>query len=198
MSDLFFTSDEHYNHANILKFCNRPFKNTQEHIEESIKRHNSVVPKGARVIQCGDMFWRTTTLKQALDIINNLNGQHYFIWGNHDELMEKNPVLRQNFIWCKDIAKIDHPLLVKPLVVCHYAMHVWRNSHKGAYHLYGHTHANLPEQNNLSFDCGQDAWDYTPVSVEQVIEKMEKKKRVGAEDPMIPIMNKQIWEGKDA
>lgn len=197
MSDCYFTSDEHYGHENILKFCNRPFKNVYQHIDESIKRHNTVVPKGARVYHGGDLFWRTLPLKTALDIVNALNGQHYFIWGNHDELMEKNPVLRQNFIWCRDIAQIDHPLLSKPLVMCHYAMHVWRNSHKGAYHLYGHTHANLPEQKNLSFDCGQDAWNYTPVSIEQVIEKMKLKEAMGARDAMMPVIEKQKWENKD-
>jgi calcineurin-like phosphoesterase family protein len=198
MSDLYFTSDEHYGHANVIRFCDRPFKHINEHIEESIKRHNAVVPKGARVIHLGDMFWRTLPLKTAIDITYALNGQHYFIWGNHDELIEKNKILRDRFVWCKDIAQIDHPLLTQKLVVCHYAMHVWRNSHKGAYHLYGHTHANLPEQKNLSFDCGQDANDFTPISIEGVIERMKKKSALGHEDAMIPIMKKQRWEGKEA
>jgi calcineurin-like phosphoesterase family protein len=197
MSDLFFTSDEHYGHENIIRFCNRPFKNTYEHIEESIKRHNAVVPKGARVYHNGDIFWRTLPVKTANDIIHSLNGQHYFIWGNHDELLEKNEYLRDQFIWCRDLAQVDHPLLEKQLVLCHYAMCVWRNSHQGAYHLYGHTHGQLPEQKNLSFDCGQDAWDFTPVSIEQVIEKMKMKISLGHEDPTMPRLRKQIWEKKD-
>jgi len=193
MSDCYFTSDQHYGHENIIKFCNRPFKNSWEFIEHSVKTHNEIVPKGARVFHNGDLFWRTLGLKAALDIINALNGQHYFIWGNHDELIEKNKVLRDQFVWCRDIAQVYHPKLDKPLVLCHYAMYVWRNSHRGAYHLYGHTHGNLPEQNNLSFDCGVDAWDYKPVSIEEVIEKMERKKAKGAGDPMLPIIKKQVW-----
>jgi calcineurin-like phosphoesterase family protein len=76
-------------------------------------------------------------------------------------------------------------------------MHVWRNSHRGAFHLYGHTHGELKEQTNLSFDCGQDAWNFRPVSIEEVIEKMEKKKALGHEDPTMEKVRKKIW-GHDA
>jgi calcineurin-like phosphoesterase family protein len=194
VSDLFFTSDEHYGHTNIIKFCKRPFKDIWEHINESIKRHNAVVPVGARVYHNGDMFWRTLPLKTALDILYALNGQHYFIWGNHDELIEKNAVLRKSFVWTKDIAQVYHPKLDKGLVLCHYSMNVWRNSHRGAYHLYGHTHGQLKEPNTLSFDCGQDAQNFTPVSIEQVIERMERKKALGACDPTAENIKKQIWD----
>jgi calcineurin-like phosphoesterase family protein len=197
MSDLYFTSDEHYGHGNIIRFCNRPFKSTDDHIRYSVEEHNKIVPKGARVYHDGDMFWRTLPVQKAHDIMDQLNGQHYFIWGNHDELIEDNPSLKKRFVWCKDIAQVYHPKLNKPLVLCHYAMHVWRNSHKGAYHLYGHTHANLPEQNNLSFDCGQDAQGFKPISIEDVIQRMEKKRLAGAEDPMMPSMRAQKW-GHDA
>lgn len=194
MSDLYFTADEHYGHERIIQFCNRPFASVRDHIDQSIARHNAKVPKGARVYHVGDIFWRTMPLKTALDIINALNGEHYFIWGNHDELLEGNEILRGAFHWCKDIAQVHHPTLGKQLVLCHYAMHVWRNSHRGAWHLYGHTHNNLPEQHNLSFDCGQDAWNFAPVSIEEVAEKMKRKIALGHEDPMCPGMRARPWD----
>ena len=39
----FFTADQHFSHANIIKYCNRPFDNVREMDSEIIKRHNSVV-----------------------------------------------------------------------------------------------------------------------------------------------------------
>jgi calcineurin-like phosphoesterase family protein len=108
MSDCFFTADEHYGHMNIIKFCSRPFKTTEEHIEYSISEHNKIVPRGARVYHIGDIFWRTLQEKTAHEIMDRLNGQHYFIWGNHDELLEKSYDLRRRFVWCKDIAQVYH------------------------------------------------------------------------------------------
>lgn len=191
MADLFFTSDEHYGHSNIIKFCKRPFKDIWEEIDVCIKNHNSVVPKGGRTYHIGDMFWRTLPLKIALDIIHALNGQHYFIWGNHDELMEENEILRKAFVWTKDIGVVDHD---PKIVLCHYAMRVWRGSHKGTWQLYGHTHNNLPEAKHLCFDSGVDAWNFFPVSIDQVREKMQLKIALGHEDDMMTGIRRQKWD----
>ena len=52
---LFFTSDTHFGHTNILKYCNRPFTNIQEHDEEIVKRWNEVVPEDGIVFHLGDI-----------------------------------------------------------------------------------------------------------------------------------------------
>ena len=40
---LWFTSDTHFNHENILKFCNRPFKDITEHDQKLIENWNSKI-----------------------------------------------------------------------------------------------------------------------------------------------------------
>ena len=54
---LFFTSDLHIGHRNVLKFCHRPFENEKAMAEEFIKRWNSVVSEDDIVFDLGDMFW---------------------------------------------------------------------------------------------------------------------------------------------
>ena len=79
---LFFTSDTHFGHANILKYCNRPFTNIQEHDEEIVKRWNEVVPEDGIVFHLGDIGFCSETYLR--DILEKLNGKIYWIIGNHD------------------------------------------------------------------------------------------------------------------
>jgi calcineurin-like phosphoesterase family protein len=180
-NNVFFTSDEHYGHANIIKFCNRPFSGLGDMKEKLIENHNSVVKNGDLVYHLGDMFWRTTPIKEALDIRYRLNGNHYYIMGNHDELF-RNQVLRESFVWVKDAENI-HPQGFPNVYLHHYACRVWNGSHRGAYHLYGHSHSALPEANPsgtmdespLCFDVGVDAQSFFPISIEDVKNKMDAK-----------------------
>lgn len=175
MSDrVWFTSDEHYDHESIIKFCERPFSNTREMTEELIKRNNEVVKAGDRVYHLGDMFWRTNTLKDALSIRYRLTGQHFYIYGNHDEVFHKHQVLRDSFIWCKDTfnLKVDG---IPNIWLSHYAHEDWNGSHRGAYHLFGHVHGQKPNPVGLKLDVGVDCWNYYPVSLETISEQLAKK-----------------------
>lgn len=190
----FFTSDEHYGHAGIIRFCKRPFTDATDMREKLIAAHNSKVTKGDITYHLGDMFWRTTSLSDALEIMDRLNGQHALVYGNHEELVEKHEILQDRFIWLKDIAYLDKTVLAPKIVLCHYAMRVWRNSHRGAYHLYGHSHAALPEANTLSFDCGVDTRpDYAPWSEAEIVEKMKRKQAAGAIDEMEKQIQADSW-----
>jgi calcineurin-like phosphoesterase family protein len=50
----FFTADEHYGQANIIKYCDRPFASVEEMDSEIIKRHNELVGPKDVVIHAGD------------------------------------------------------------------------------------------------------------------------------------------------
>jgi len=182
LSTCWFTADEHIGHENIIKFCKRPFSNINEMKEKIISNHNEVVKPGDRVFHIGDMFWRTVPVKEALDIIYRLNGEHYYIYGNHDEIFHKNEFLRKSFVWCKDV----HNLNVSGypnIFLFHYACRVWNGSHRGSWHLFGHSHNNLTEiskgnskdESPFSFDVGVDTHNFYPWSLEEVAEKMKKK-----------------------
>ena len=189
MPNLFFTSDEHHGHLNVIKFCNRPFDSLEHMTEELIRRHNERVTKADLVYHLGDMFWRTFGIDNALSVMSRLNGQHFYIRGNHEELFEKNPILSDAFIWIRDRAKVHPPQLGKHpgILLDHFAGRVWDGSHKGRWQLFGHSHGELSKSSQqpfgatedsdryLSFDVGVDCWDYYPVSLEEVRATMEEK-----------------------
>jgi calcineurin-like phosphoesterase family protein len=138
-----------------------------------VANHNEVVAKGDLVYELGDLGLKCTP--QALrDIRYEMNGQFYFVNGNHDQVAEQIP---DAFVWMKDLVRVSPKgWQVPPIVLCHYAMRVWHGSHKGTWQLYGHSHGNLPEEAQwLSFDVGVDANNFYPVSIEDVIKRMQPK-----------------------
>ena len=181
MSQVFFTADQHFGHENIIKFCNRPFTNTNEMKEKLIENHNSVVKPGDRVFHLGDMYWHSTSTKEALDIRYRLNGEHYYILGNHEERM-RDKILQSAFVWVKDTYNLNVAGYPNTFLF-HYACRVWNGSHRKAWHLYGHSHNQLPERTQttcgdespFAFDVGVDAQNFFPISLEQVKAKMIKK-----------------------
>ena len=83
---IFFTSDLHFGHENVLRFDNRPFETVDEMDDELIKRWNDKVAKGDLVYVLGDLIWKTAT-NEAVQIIKRLNGQIVLIKGNHDRFL---------------------------------------------------------------------------------------------------------------
>lgn len=79
---IWFTSDLHFGHRNIIKFCNRPWETVEEMDKALIENWNSVVGKNDIVFDLGDFAfapnWRWK------EIISQLNGKHYLILGNHE------------------------------------------------------------------------------------------------------------------
>ena len=158
----FFTSDEHYGHRNIIKYCDRPFESIEEMDAEIIKRHNEVVSKNDIVIHAGDF---TLAKKQkAENYVNQLTGTHIFLSGSHDYWLGKNHPLQ---IWEQNIEG-------QIVVACHYAMRTWPVSHYNSWQLFGHSHGIL-EPIGKQWDIGVDNNDFYPLSFEQLNKIMAQR-----------------------
>jgi calcineurin-like phosphoesterase family protein len=185
----FFTSDTHFGHANIIKYCNRPFASVEEMDNILIHNWNSVVRPEDTVYHLGDF---AVGGGPAAPYLRRLNGTIYFCLGNHDKrlrfikaYLDIELELQDHFaeIYLNDDkVKFGIPNLrevtveKQDIVLCHYAMKVWNGSHKGSWQLYGHSHGTLPDDpNSLSCDVGVDCWNYFPVSMEQLRDKMKTK-----------------------
>lgn len=158
----FFTADEHYNHANIIRFSNRPFRDTREMQEVLIARNNEVVNDGDTVFHLGDFFWGGFT-DMALGIIYQLNGDHWFLKGSHDRW--QLGCSQQHFYPYIHEEQIESQYVV----LCHYAMLTWPRSHYGSWQLFGHSHGRLTTHNpDRQYDVGVDNNGFYPVSFEKL------------------------------
>ena len=162
---IYFSSDHHFNHINILKHTQRPFSSVQEMDSEMISRWNSVIKDRDEVYYLGDLTlgnWGT-----AKSYLDRMNGRIKFIEGNHDKRWFKSldPKLQ-----LPPIYELNY--MNKTIVLSHYSLRSWNKSFHGSYHLFGHSHGDLPPYGK-SFDVGVDCWNFYPVSIEQVFEKME-------------------------
>ena len=164
-----FTSDTHFCHANIIKYCNRPFKDIQEHDEMLIRNWNARVKQEDHVYHLGDFAFRNKAA--AASIRNRLMGKIFFIQGNHDAAARE---IKHMFSSYDKVSEIE--IDGQGIFLSHYAHRVWNKSHHGVWHLYGHSHGTLPDDpNSLSFDVGVDCHGYKPISFAEVKAIMAQK-----------------------
>jgi len=158
-----FTSDTHFGHANIIKFMNRPFATADEMDEAMIETWNHTVQAGDAVYVLGDFSFHN--VKQTNVILDRLKGNHLLIKGNHDS--RRNLKKTHGWGWVKDYYELrqDGQLTV----LSHYPFQVWRDSHRGSWHLHGHSHGTLPKKGKR-MDVGVDAlgMDKLLISYEEV------------------------------
>lgn len=167
----YFTSDWHLFHANIIKYSNRPFRDTVEMNADILNKLNEKVEEDDWLYYLGDLaFTKNIRLVESwLDRVRCKN--ICFIKGNHDRTASQ---IRDRFFWYKDMAEIY--VEDQHIVLCHYAMRVWNKSHHGTWQLYGHSHGSLPDDPNaLSMDVGVDTNNFYPYSMEDIGELMKKK-----------------------
>lgn len=174
--NIFVTSDTHFAHFNIIKYCNRPYAGLIEMHEALINNWNSVVSPDDLVFHLGD-FQMSSDYYTLDKISKRLNGDKILIKGNHDYL-DESAYLNAGFL---DICQIWEGILHNTkFVMCHYQMTAWNWSHKGSIHLYGHEHDRqqyLPKHDlycklhmsEKKYNVCVDANNYKPVNVKYII-----------------------------
>lgn len=156
-----FTSDTHFDHANILKYTERPFSTIDDMNEALIENWNARVRPGDVVYHLGDFAFNRHAY-----FASRLNGQIVLIEGSHDRMDGK---ARKSVQWVGP----RHTVSGEPdIILSHYAMRVWPKSHYGTWHLFGHSHGHLPPWGK-SFDVGVDAQGLAPISLDKVREIIE-------------------------
>jgi len=178
----FFTSDPHFNHKNIMKFCpTTRHGDSVEHMNELIvQAHNSVVPPDGVVYILGDVCFGS--VHNAVALLRRMNGTKHLILGNHDKKAS------QFSIFCSEFASMQTELTIsvdkQEIYMNHRAHRVWYNAHYGAWHLFGHSHGGLPPHFK-SMDVGIDArplGDMKPFTFDEIAAFMADQPMLGHHD----------------
>ncbi len=172
---VFFISDLHFYHFNIIKSCSRPFRDEIEMNEKLIENFNSTVSENDEVYILGDLAYRYPDIQSVNSCIARLSGIKHLVVGNHDIDLLKDPLFdRSPFRWIKNY--YEFPLTAKKkIVLFHYPIFDWDNRYRGYYHLYGHVHYQAMEAMPAgSFNVSVENIDYRPISLDEVLEKIRK------------------------
>jgi calcineurin-like phosphoesterase family protein len=185
--NIFFISDLHLGHRNVIKYDKRPFIDASGQPDLSmmhttiINNWNSVVGHNDVVFNLGDLCFDGVNL--AKEIVSKLNGKIHFLIGNHDSY---NDLISLNrFETINDLVDLNivGNTMYKNLhfVLCHYPIYSWNRMKHKSYHIHGHLHGNL-DNDSLSdnyyvgkkvIDVGCNLIDYKPISYTEIINKLK-------------------------
>lgn len=177
---VYFTADTHFGHANIIKYCDRPFYKKGDFLGRgNIARR----PWASNKIKRDRCYWMDTTLienwnntvdpddivyhlgdfgylnsNEYAEYLNKLNGHIVLIRGNHDDKNKVKTYIDKCMMTFggKEVFAQHHPpeeIPICDMVICGHVHEKWK-------HKIYKKHPNIPIIN-----VGCDVWDYKPISV---------------------------------
>lgn len=196
MKNIYFTSDTHYHHKNIVKGTTswetlepgsshqslRNFDTLEEHDEALIKSINSIVKHDDILYHLGD--WSFGGHEQIAKFRNRLECREiHLITGNHDQhITPSNSPYRGHFNSINQVLELSLKLGTdrtgrfgkQKFFLSHYSHQVWNQHHHGNIHLFGHSHGSL-KGIGRSMDVGVDTHDLYPYHLDEILDIMKNK-----------------------
>jgi calcineurin-like phosphoesterase family protein len=179
LQKLWFYSDPHFFHHNIIRYANRPYQNVEDMNQDLILKLNSKVGKNDKVIFVGDMFFfkrNKEDIQKCLDIFHALNGNHKtLIIENHDKSSFFLP-------YDMSVKSLTINIQNEEVLINHYPYRptdrpemTRRPLDEGKFLVHGHSHNKVKVKNKMINVCC-DSWDYFPISLEEISEIIESIK----------------------
>lgn len=167
MSNIFFTSDTHFFHNNVIIYCNRPFETREQMNEVLIQEWNSVVGENDVVYHIGDFAFASRTDNEY--ILSRLNGSKILVAGNHDDKRVRKAI-GWEFV-CNEILLEYGGFNIR----CNH-FPSWKDNDDYDIYLHGHCHASLPPTPRV-MDVGVDMayrilGSYRPFSMSEIADEL--------------------------
>ena len=166
MRNIWVIADTHFFHSNIIKYCNRPFRDRYEMNEALIANWNKVVGKQDQIFMLGD--FALTGKDNTISIGNRLNGKKTLIMGNHDSC-SISTYYEAGF---EHVSK--YPIIINDFIILSHQP-LFTNSNSPFFNIYGHVHNddNYKDYTSNSFCASAERINYTPINLEQIKEKIK-------------------------
>lgn len=182
---IYFTADLHLGHANVIRHCSRDFAHVADMDATILNAINQTVGYADTLWILGDFAFRGRSPLHYRDQINCVNVR--LLFGNHDK---RSKCETAGFAFVGDVAEIS--VGKQRIWLSHYAHRSWPASHRGSWHLYGHSHGALDADDQAlglnSLDVGVDNFyakgpaQWAPWSLDDVTRVLPRKNR-----PVAPV-----------
>lgn len=193
MGIYWFTADTHFGHSNILKYCKRPFKNIGEHDFRLVQLWNSRIKEEDTVFHLGDFCFKQLKGQTPSYYLNQLKGKIIVIKGNHDsEDGVKTCILEMRLrLGGKELLLVHNPSDIgytdADLVLCGHIHQHWRFNKITTYDSEGKEILFSTDYCNV----GVDVWNYTPISINEILREYIKWKRTSPTENLYPTIAKR-------
>lgn len=176
---IYFISDTHFNHNNILKYTERHkvYSCVQQMNKCIIENINSCVGKDDTLYHLGDfcmdrgIHW----LEKVTKILDEIKCKNiHLILGNHDPSIKSEHLTKTRFKSINQYLELEYK--GKKMCLSHYPLHTWNR--KTPIHLHGHCHGKLGfitspyAEGNMRIDVSIDSPDmnYKPITIQKIID----------------------------
>ena len=170
--NIWLISDTHFGHANIIKYCDRPFSSLKEMDDTLVDNWNSCIKEQDKVYHLGDVYFGNKKDDNYWDwFFSRLNGKKRLILGNHDS--GKNKMLLKHF----QKIYVSRAFRDWGMVLTHIPVHPSsRNFKKGLLvNVHGHIHQKESPKGPY-FNVCVEKMEYKPIHIENVKQLIKNKK----------------------
>lgn len=156
--EIWFTSDTHFGHNNIIEYCRPGFASIDEMEDCIVTRWNETVGSQDLVYHLGDFAWRPS---DAVRVRPKLKGTIRLIVGNHDDVpsLAAAGLFQRIALW-RQFREIG-------MTASHIPMRADQLRHGGA-NLHGHVHGSLDGLEPFHRDVSVESTDFRPVNFDDV------------------------------
>jgi calcineurin-like phosphoesterase family protein len=179
----FITSDYHFGHANIIKYCNRPFRDVEHMNEELIRRWNERVKPEDFVYHLGDWCFKNSNEERGEGLttkaqyyIDQLYGNKIFIAGNHDRNNSLKTLIKSAIIEFGG----------EKYFLNHFPENV---DFRYPINFVGHVHGNWTfkrYKSTILINVSCDAWNFYPKTIEETLAKLKHYQKNNKLEEYIP------------